>query len=192
MKYPIACKFLVFFLCACFLFLAAASTVGVLTVAEYGLYSNSVEDILQQRMESNLRAFSNSLAKRYAAKNLSNCPDQLIETYVYDFFPPLLTENEQRWFYTIKNQRGQILESRVLQSALHDALKLEFLIAPQYPVVLEYHAVDNRPGSERETLPGEAFAPHCGAVGPMGRQLCRTTSPINGNLSFLHSSKPGL
>jgi len=30
--------------------------------------------------------------------------------------------------------------------------------------------------------PGEAFAPHCGAVGPEDRQLCRTTSPINGNL----------
>jgi len=32
--------------------------------------------------------------------------------------------------------------------------------------------------------PGEAFAPQCGAVGPEDRQLCRTISPINGNLLF--------
>ena len=137
MKHHIAAKFILLLLCACFLFLSAASAVGITVVAGSGLYSDSVEEILRQRMESNLRTFAGSLAGRYAAAHLSNCPDLLIQEHVYDFFPPLLTTNEQRWFYNIKNQRGQTLESRVLESALDDATKLEFLVSPLYPVVLE-------------------------------------------------------
>ena len=150
MKYHIAWKFLAFVMCAVFLLAAASSVTGVLIMADSGLYSNSVDEIQWQRMESNLRQFANSLAKRYAAVNLSNCTDLLIEEYVYDFYPPLLTQNEQKWFYTIENQRGQILDSRVLQSALDDAIKMEFLVTPQYPEVLDYQMIDRRPGIEQE------------------------------------------
>ena len=164
MKYHLVFKFIAFVLCACFLFLTAGSAICIAVVANSGLYSSSVEDMLLQRMESNLRDFADSLAKRYAAENLSNCPNLLIEKHVYTFYPPLLTENEQRWFYSIKNQRGQILESRVLESALDDALTLEFLIAPNYPVVLDYEVIDDRPGStqspgseDSDFVPGETI-----------------------------------
>ena len=164
MKYHMALKFIAFVLCGCCLFLAVGAALSVLSVADAGLYSSSVEEILQQRMESNLRTFADSLAKRYAARNLSNCPELLIAQHVYDYYPPLLTQNEQLWFYTIKNQRGQALESRVLQSALDDALKLEFLVSPNYPVVLDYEVIDNRPGvdqdekrQEEDFIPGETL-----------------------------------
>ena len=153
MKYHIAWKFLSFALCAVFLLLTVSAAAGVLIMADSGLYSKSVNEIQWLRMESNLRQFADSLAKRYAAMNLSNCTDLLIEKYVYDFFPPLLTPNEQKWFYTIENQRGQVLESRVLQSALDDALKLQFLITPQYPEVLDYQVEDHRPGVEAAEPP---------------------------------------
>ena len=157
MKYHIAWKFLAFLLCTLFLLLSVSSAIGILVLADSGLYNNTVDEIQWQRMESNLRQFANSLAKRYAAVNLSNCPDLLIEEYVYDFFPPLLTKNEQKWFYSIKNQRGQILESRVLKSALEDATKLEFLVTPQYPEVLDYQIIDRRPGIEQEEAPTEEW-----------------------------------
>jgi len=150
LKYHVAIKFAAIFFCAVFLLTAVGSLAGILSVAESGLYSSSVEDILQQRMESNLRSFANSLGKGYAAKNLSNCPDFLIEEHVYDFYPPLLTQDETLWFYSIKNERGLILEDRVTDEALDSALKLEFLINADYPVVLDYNVIDERPGIDQE------------------------------------------
>ena len=140
MKHHIAVKFLAVFLCACALLMSIGSAVGVILIAEAGLYANSVADLQQEAMENDLEALARNLAKRCAGENLSNCTQAFLDIYIDDYRPFEMTDDDA-WFYTIEDENGQLLSTNYV--ANEDAEQYEFLVRPQYPVILDYQVVSN-------------------------------------------------
>ncbi len=136
MKYHIAFKFLAIFLCALALLVSVASAVGVIWVADAGLYTNTVQQLQQQRKESHLEVLANAIATDYAAGALSNCPETLIRIYTERYYIPSHLETSQQWYYTVKDQNGQLLDSRMEGLDTAQAERYEFLTQAEYPTVL--------------------------------------------------------
>ena len=132
MRNHIIFKFLAIFLCACSLLVCVGSAVGIIFIAEQGLYAGTVADIQDQQLRTNLNGLADEIAVRYAAQNLSNCPQALIEDYVGSYYQEnLLTEG--LWSYTLKDMNGKLLEGSYSSTA--QTKRYEFVISPEYPVV---------------------------------------------------------
>ena len=141
MKNHIVFKFLAIFLCACSLLVCAASAVGVFAVADAGLYTGTVEDIQVRYLWADLHSLADKLAVRFAAANLSNCPEALIEEFTGRYYlENFLTSG--LWDYTIKDMNGQLLEGPNTQL---EGERYEFLVTPEYPAVRSPYLGNNTP-----------------------------------------------
>ena len=150
MKYHILLKFLAIVLCACALAGCIGSVLGIITLAQHGLYEDVTPDQLYaEQMEDKVSSYANSLAIRYAGKNLGGCPDQLIEAYLVSSFPHSLYDVQSKWHYTIVDASGVVLESRY-DAATADALQFSYTFNPIFPTVLGY----SQEGSYTELAPG--------------------------------------
>ena len=151
MKNHIIFKFLAIFLCAGSLLVCAASAVGVFAVAEAGLYTGTVEDIQERYLRGELNNLADDLAVRYAAENLSNCPEALIEDFTGTYYlESLLTKG--LWDYTLEDMNGQLLAGNTAEGE-----RYEFLITPEYPVVRSPY-VDEGSGFPGSIFEGAADA----------------------------------
>ena len=112
MRHSIAIKFVAIFLAALSLFAAVGSGAGIVALTASDLYNNSVDSIYNEQMANTRRTFAVNLAHRYASMHLGNCSesymnayygtDWLFNTFVWDHF-----------FYTIKNEKGEVVETTV-------------------------------------------------------------------------------
>ena len=109
MRYHISLKFVAVLLCACCLFCAIASGVGIGLTAAVGLYAGDVDSVRQQRLEINLQRLAEVLATRYAAAALSNCPQEFILQYSDSWYMHILEEG--LYAYTIENESATVLQS---------------------------------------------------------------------------------
>ena len=144
MKHHIAVKFLAVVLCALALLVCIGSAVGVILIAEGGLYANSVAQLQQQAMEEDLEALSRNLAKRCAAEHLSNCTQAFLDIYIDDYRPFEMAD-DNAWFYTIEDENGKLLDTNY--ESAENAEQYEFLVRPQYPVILDYRVESHFGGS---------------------------------------------
>ncbi len=155
MKHHIAFKFLALILTACCLLVCLASGAAITALVNVGLYSNSVEELQQQRMRQVLDSVAELVAARYAAANLSNCPAQFVDRYYGDDYLFQLSD-PNLWYYTLEDDTGEILASSYVSQNQSQATPYEFVISPMYPFILEYRTGK---GSFLEALTPETELP---------------------------------
>ena len=112
MRNHIAIKFIAIFLAALSLFVAVASGAGIVVLTVSDLYQNSVDSLYNEQMASTRRDFAVNLAHRYASMHLGNCSESYMRSYYgtqwyYDTFV------WDQFFYTIKNEKGEVVETTV-------------------------------------------------------------------------------
>ena len=156
MKHHIAFKFLAVLLCACALLTCVVGGIGVYAIADQGLYTYSVDEIFHQRMYRELTVLAEDLALRYAMEELSNCPESFIQAYAGSYYlTQLLTP--KRWFYALEDSSGKTLKSTYTVTG-EDVTRFEFVIAPEYPVILSPNPPETLPEDETsETAEPDAF-----------------------------------
>ena len=80
MSRSIATKFVAFVLAACSLVAAVASVLGISLLAAEGMYTVSPEDQAQDQMRDYSYTVAIECAERYAARQLGQCPEHLVES----------------------------------------------------------------------------------------------------------------
>ena len=112
MRNHIAIKFIAIFLAALALFATVSSGAGIVVLTVSDLYSNSVDSLYNEQMASTRRNFAVNLAHRYASMHLGNCP----ESYMNEYYGNAWFRDTFAWdqfFYTIKNEKGEVVETTV-------------------------------------------------------------------------------
>lgn len=157
MKNHIAFKFIAILLCACCLLVTAAGALGVVFLTGCDLYDRTPEIFFQDAKESRVWQLAHSVAQKYAAVNLGNCPESLAEQYsgyaAREYFP-----DSSKWFYTIADENGTVLESTYTEAK--GAESFLFTLDVSYPAVLGSLTYQNGilvKDSLNPTTPGETF-----------------------------------
>ena len=133
MKYHILFKFLAILLCACALAGCIGSALGIIVLAQEGLYGDVTPDQLyEEQLGYRLSSYAKLLAIRYAAKTLGGCPDSLIDYYLENNFSA-----QESWYYTICDASGMVLETRYNAEA-EKAQLYTYTYNPNFPTVLGY------------------------------------------------------
>ena len=156
MRYHIVTKFLAVLLCACSLLVGIGGVAAVFVIAGEGLYSYTVDELREQRLYSDLNLRAEDLALRYAMENRSNCPESFIEAYAQNhYLDQLLTDGQ--WFYTLEDGSGTVLQS-TFTAVTGNVQRYEFVIAPDYPVILSPY-IPTDPTEVEVTQPEGLFPP---------------------------------
>ena len=155
MKHHIAIKFIAVLLAAAALLGAVGSAVGIVALAGNDLYSQSVDELYEANMEGTLRQFAVNLAHRYASLNLGGISSFYLDDY-YGSYWLYNTFEYGAYFYTIKDEHGNIVETTV-EEDMGDA------VCYQIPVTDIYYrrVIHDLPGeAETDTgsLPNETIS----------------------------------
>ena len=79
MRYSIPVKFLAVALSAIALVAGFASVLGIVQVAELGLYTDGFDGWVDNRLERQAYGLAEDLTERYAVRQLTNCSDEVLE-----------------------------------------------------------------------------------------------------------------
>ena len=112
MKYHWTTKLGAFLIATVFLVAAVSSAIGIACLAATGLYSQSIEAVIDQNIANETHSFAVNLAHRYASTELGGIPQIYLDQY-YDDWWFYNTFKPDTWFYTIADSSGQILESNL-------------------------------------------------------------------------------
>ena len=112
MKYHWSTKLTAFIIATVFLLAAVSSGIGIACLAVTGLYSQTLEEVIDQHITNQTHSFAVNLAHRYASMELGGIPEIYLEQYygdwwLYNSFKP------DTWYYTIADSSGKILESNL-------------------------------------------------------------------------------
>ena len=110
MKYHWTAKLGAFLIATVFLVAAVSSSIGIACLAVTGLYSQSIEEVIDQQITNETHQFAVNLAHRYASMELGGIPKIYLEQY-YDDWWFYNSFRPDTWFYTIADSSGKILES---------------------------------------------------------------------------------
>ena len=112
MKYHWSTKLSAFLIATVFLLAAVSSGIGIACIAATGLYSQSLEEVIDRQITNETHQFAVNLAHRYASIELGGIPEIYLEQYYSDwwFFN---TFKPDTWYYTIADSSGKILESNL-------------------------------------------------------------------------------
>lgn len=110
MKHHIAIKFLAVLLAALALTAAVASGAGIGILTSGNLYTRTVEELRDERMEATRREFAVNLIHRYASLNLGNLPESYLNEY-HGFSWQYDTFVHDSYYYLIRDQHGAVAES---------------------------------------------------------------------------------
>ena len=109
MKNSILLKFIALFLCAASLLGILGGGLGILAVSELGLNSRTPKEAYQDTIRATAEALANELAVRYAARNLGNASESLIQ----DYYGSHWINSNFNWAevgYAINDTDGTVLE----------------------------------------------------------------------------------
>ena len=197
MKNHIAVKFIAVLLCAASLLGAVGSGMGVFLMTEMDLYDKTVDQVYEERIESDGRNLANKVAMHYTSTVLGGTPADMLEEY-FGYGNAISSSGFDPWYvgYSLKDADGNELDGRDLNAPLGFST-YSFDITGQY-----MHFVDTVPVSERQaeeveaaleaarenapTMMGEADAVKFDAVPPEGAvvyefQLGTTNSSVGGS-----------
>ena len=110
MKNHIAIKFIAIVLCAASLLGAVGGAVGVFALTEMDLYSKTVDQVYQERIQSAGENLAYSVAMNYASGTLGGCPEEMLgnlDSYTGSF-------QEYYCGYELKDAEGNVLVSHPL------------------------------------------------------------------------------
>ena len=110
MKYHWSTKLTAFIIATVFLLAAVSSGIGIACLAVTGLYSQSLEEVIDQQITNETHSFAVNLAHRYASTELGGIPQIYLEQYYGDWWF-YNTFKPNTWYYTISDSSGKILES---------------------------------------------------------------------------------
>lgn len=136
MKYNIITKFIAIALCAAALLAAAAGGLGIMMMAEYGLYEQTLEDLYKDRLEDNAYWLAQQIAQNYASTNLGGCPEEMLGHYFY--------LNAGDYGYTLQDSGGQVLD-HVPVSGEGKVYEYSFTISGSYMNVVASTPVETQP-----------------------------------------------
>ena len=177
MKYHILLKFLAIVLCACALAGCIGSVLGIIVLAQEGLYEDETpEQMYAEQMEVKVSTYAKFLSIRYAGKVLGGCPDQLMENYLQNNFSYTIWNTLDSWYYTLSDTSGKVLDSRYDAAAIADTQAFTYTFSPKYPTVVGYSqdntGVDAAEGATVPTV-SEDYIPG-------------TVQPAPGNTEYLY------
>ena len=110
MKYHWSTKLTAFIIATVFLLAAVSSGIGIACLAVTGLYSQTIEEVIDQQIANETHSFAVNLAHRYASMELGGIPEIYLEQYYSDWWF-YNTFKADTWYYTIADSSGKILDS---------------------------------------------------------------------------------
>ena len=127
MRYSVAVKFIAIALTAIALVAAFTGVLGIVQVAQLGLYTDGFDGWIQNRLEWQAYDLAEDLTDRYAVRALTNCPDALLEQlgywYVFDASIHWTGLTEESYNFNIVDPEGETLASgkvcRIMQSRFY-------------------------------------------------------------------------
>ena len=138
MKYHFSVKLLAFLMAACLLLVLAGSALSIFFLADHGLYSQSVEDLENSRMESRAIDIAHQLLQRYTAKKLGGLTKEELDYANRGFTDSTLSDwfglGYDSWDYWIRDLDGQLMENGVRMTDIADTQTYTFNLSCDYPV----------------------------------------------------------
>jgi len=142
MKHSVILKFIAFLLAACALTGAVASALGVVLLAERGLYSQSYEAWKTERYETLAQGLGSAMAESYAARNLSNCNQEELTYIGWGNTPETIgawwSVAGDTWCYQIEKD-ALLLEGNYTDT-FADRFCFTFQMSVQYPTKVSSYA----------------------------------------------------
>lgn len=147
MKHSIFLKFMAFLLAACALTVSVGGALGVILLAEQGLYAQSYDQWQKERYENLAQGLGGAMAESYAARSLSNCTQDELTYIGWGNAPETIgvwwSVSADTWCYQIENYDA-VMESNYTRE-FADALCYTFRISARYPTkVSSYAAWDDK------------------------------------------------
>ena len=157
MKNHIIFKFIAILLSAAALFAVAVGTVGVVAFADIGLYSDSLKNVQNRQMATDMLALAERIAIYYDTERQTRKPPQaFLDSYFenYDLENEIRYPHEGMWYYEIIDYNtGESLKiSTGAQGVGEATLYNEYMVQSQYPVICDIL-------DESEAVPTEAPLP---------------------------------
>ena len=148
MKYSIFLKGIALILCTVSLLGILCSGFGIFALTEGELYSQTVEQMLDKKVQQQGQGIAQTLAARYASTTLGNADPQFVSERFPLYHYGILNDN---YGYAIADAQGNVLES--LGSAAGDDVRTySFLVPGQY-----IHQISSM--TEEEKYPGFQLDP---------------------------------
>ena len=146
MKHSIILKSVAIVLAAVALLAAVGGAIGLFALVDSGLYSKSVEELRNEKMEGVVSDVAESLVREYIARNLSDMTENALqnsgyfnghEYYLYVFNEDLGTDG---WCYAIREvSSGKVIS---MDQAPGSGLKeYQYTLSTTYPRLLWYEEV---------------------------------------------------
>ena len=145
MRYSIPVKFLGVLLAAVALTAAFIGAVGILQVAELGLYTDALDGWLNNRLEWQGYDLAESLTKRFAIRALTNCSEEFLEElgywYIFEESFHWTGMDENRYDYSISDAKGQVLDSQTGLQETASGWDYQTVLSVNFPVLVTTTAV---------------------------------------------------
>ena len=140
MRYSIAVKFIAIMLTAVAMVMAFAGVLGIVQVAQLGLYTDGFDGWVQNRLEWQAFDLAEDLTDRYAVRALTNCPDELLEQlgywYVFDASIHWTGLTEESYDFSITDPAGDSLASGTGLPGDKTGFSYQTSCSIQYPVLV--------------------------------------------------------
>lgn len=138
MRHTITVKFIAILLAALCLVTVAGSAIGIALLTHLNQYAMDFETWYAQTLEEQADRVADCVAERYAAEQLSNCTEDMLEhTWVFHETDAVLSQwmglYEERWTYQIADIEGTVLEAGKTVLPARELSYTEEVTA-QYPV----------------------------------------------------------
>ena len=152
MRYSIPVKFIAILLCALALALACGCVLGIVQVAELGLYTDGFDSWVENRLEWEANSLAKNLTDRYAVRSLTNCPDAVLEElgywYVFEDSIHWTGLEQESYGFVIQDPQGVVLAEHSLPEG-KSGTAYQVACKVQYPVqVTDQDAIDAAYGTE--------------------------------------------
>lgn len=165
MRYSIAVKFIAIMLTAIAMVMAFAGILGIVQVAQLGLYTDGFDGWVQNRLEWQAYDLAEDLTDRYAVRALTNCPDALLEQlgywYVFDASIHWTGLTEESYNFSIADPAGDTLASGKGLPGDKTGFSYQTNCSIQYPVlVTDEDSIDEIYGTDylrRETVNAQMY-----------------------------------
>ena len=160
MKHSMVLKALAIVLAAVALAAAVGGAVGMVALADSGLYNKTVAELRQERLDSVVESVANALAREYIEDNLSGMTENALRHSEffngYDYYQYVLNEElgSDGWSYAIREGSKVVKQDEPPQQGMAE---YSCEISLVYPKLLWYEAVREEGDSAATTVPGEGI-----------------------------------
>ena len=146
MRYSIPVKFIAVALSAVALLAGFASVLGIVQVAELGLYTDGFDGWMDNRLERQAYALAEDLSERYAVRKLTNCPDEVLEElgywYVFEESIHWTGLDESSYDYTISDVTGRLSGAEGIPKD-KQGISYQISCSVEYPVLVTSETLIN-------------------------------------------------